>query len=1219
MNKTLSRGLMACLSLVALASCQDYDGGFDEGQIKKAAYAKHFEDTFGKIDPNQDWSMAQQVTANVSGVEDGMLEIYYSDPIGGKPMIIAKRQIVNGKASLKFDVVKGTKQIFARINDGKDYYSLKSNFQIVNGQVNICPSLTRATILTDPCRVTRGEAQTLVSSQVLDKTLKEPTAQIRPYPDMEDWYLDGCYSTADGIGNITYLINGDYLKAGSFTNVYYLNNVINTADERPEWYYKDIAHFFTEVDGEPAVFKEAENHVKYMKEGSRPHFERDLVFTMAENGPFYLDYFAKGTQYNNQFGYFYFTGDNPTPEEFMTMPKFVLVENMSTTSGKVKVDADMHEIGWNLLQAKSPTWQPGQNLGTTDGNKYENTGIWDTKLVGTRFQLVYWGADGKAATGSYTFPAETKIGLFIIGNADMERDNEFITSISSINLELFNEYPHAASFRYNDQVVFAMEDQRFRGDADVNDVMFIANGSFKKEEIPVINPTIPEFPTWIIACEDLGGSFDYDFNDLVLGLRKEDKGNGKSDLYLVPLAAGGTLEANVTYDGSTVGEIHDLVKSGSSTSVPLNVHAGNDPGPGTAIRIATDVDADKSINEYAAMVNVHVVKGEDDSADNNSHNIGYHYQEDGYTAPEVLILQPGWDWPDERTFICEIYPGFETWTGNVNETAWYTKKAGATAYYKNPIPAVVPTPTPGGGGESGGETPSTPTTGAQPWSITVSGYDSMEKNSTQTLTITIDGVDDYSKLTVGTYSTSVFTAIKGSANNQITITSKDVLGSALLWIKMPGDTDHKDTYLTYEIKVTHPTPVYTPSIVGATPQDGVYNLTVGTPELYVAVTGANGAWDSNCIVLSSDNEDVVAVTGNYSYNRLQVKAQGTANIIVKHASRASESAPVLWKETEVKIPVTVLPSPQLSARNITIGRNKTINLIRGVHYNSLSTGAITLSVDNSAVSVNGTQITTSNIESSTNVTVTITQAATATYAGGTCQFTLTIDPNAKDQATLNVTKTATVVLVAKGEVGTITKGEDFNFDLGASNLGVTYSSSNEAVMTVSESNGVVTITPKKGGTAQVCIKSAEDGNYAASEFLSIADVTVESNATTMVVGQEYPCTFSAVAGSGNGPYNSEIDLSSYALPNGFTGNATVVITTQGSVNKMSLYYLNKIIHNNNSWINNSTEDYDVTHTLSINNSQLGYILDDGAMTLEYNDYGSNAGSTITSIKIKLVE
>lgn len=897
-------------------SCQDYDAGFTEADFKAKEYADNFKQVFGDIDLNQDWSMAQQVTATVSGVEDGMLEIYYSDPIGGKPMIITKRQIVSGEATLKFDVVKGTKQIFARINDGKGYYSLKSNFQIVDGQVNICPSATRATILTDPCRVTRGEAQTLVSSQVFDKS-KEPKAEIRPWADMADWYLDGCYSTADGIGNVTYLVNGNYLKEGSFTNVYYLNNVINTADERPEWYYKDIAHFFTEVDGEPAVFKEAENHVKYMKEGSRPHFERDLVFTMAENGPFYLDYFAKGTQYNNQFGYFYFTGDNPTPERFMTMPKFVLVENMSTTSGKVKVDADMHEIGWNLLQAKSPTWQPGQNLGTTDGNKYEDTGIWDTKLVGTRFQLVYWGADGTAATGSYTFPKDTKIGLFIIGNADMERNNEFITSISSINLELFNEYPHAASFRYNDQVVFAMEDQRFRGDADVNDVMFIANGSFKKEEIPVINPVIPEFPTWIIACEDLGGTFDYDFNDVVLGLRKEDKGNGKADLYLVPLAAGGTLEANVIFDGTTVGEIHNLVKSGSSTSVPLNVHAGNDPGAGTAIRIATDVDADKSINEYAAMVNVHVVKGED-SADNSGHNIGYHYQQDGYTAPEVLILQPGWDWPNERTFICDIYPGFETWTGNVEETGWYAKKAGATAYYNNPIPEVVPSPTPGEGGE-GGETPTPPAIGAQLWDITVNGYETMEKNSTQTITITIDGAD-YSNLTFGTYSTSVFTAAKGDADNKVTITSEDVLGTALLWIKMPGDANHKDTYYDYEITVSYPTPIYTPSIVGATLQDDVYTLTVGTSGLYVTATGDEGKWGGfNYIVLSSDNEDVITVSGNLYNNSITVKAQGDANIIVKHTSRSSAESPELWNETEVKIPVHVVAagSPGTGGGSIT--------------------------------------------------------------------------------------------------------------------------------------------------------------------------------------------------------------------------------------------------------------------------------------------------------------
>ena len=95
------RWLLACLALMPLASCQDYENGFDVETVKKASYAKDFEKTFGTIDPNQDWSMAAYAKASVYGMEDGTLELLYSDPIAGKPVLIAKRPIVNGEAEFK--------------------------------------------------------------------------------------------------------------------------------------------------------------------------------------------------------------------------------------------------------------------------------------------------------------------------------------------------------------------------------------------------------------------------------------------------------------------------------------------------------------------------------------------------------------------------------------------------------------------------------------------------------------------------------------------------------------------------------------------------------------------------------------------------------------------------------------------------------------------------------------------------------------------------------------------------------------------------------------------------------------------------------------------------------------------------------------------------------------------------------------------------------------
>lgn len=897
-------------SALVLGSCTDFDNGFD---ARQATFEKEFIDAFGNIDPNQDWSMATQVKANVSGVQDGMLEIFYSDPIGGQPIVIAKRQIEGGTASLKFDVVKGTKQVFARINDGNGYYSLKSNFQINNGEVEISPKTTRAAIPTGESRVTKSAAQTITTNQAVKWEGTE--LQIKLLPQAESsFYIDGQYGIEDAIGNkSTLYMDGPsgYFTSADFTNVYMLYNVINPDDERPEWYVKDIAPFFTPIDGHDAVFEEGVNHVKFMKNGSNPKLEKDLIFEMESDGPFYLDYFAKGTAFDNQLGYFYYTGNKPTAEEFKTMPKFILVDNISGTSkagvgNKVTTIASGTTKDWDLLKIKYPASsivdgkvEPSYGTINDLGEHPYVESNWDTKVVGTRLQLTYFGEDGKDEKGSYTFPANTKIGLFILGNGD-HRQNEFITSIAELNLKLFNEYPHAASFKYNDQIVFAMEDQHHAGDADVNDVMFIANGTFKKTDIPDIEPVVPTSPTWIVACEDLGGTYDYDFNDLVFGLRKTDKGDGTSTLHLVPLAAGGTLDAKIYYDGSTtpVGEIHNLVSPGAPVTNPINVASGSTPSAGTEVLLADNIDSDESINNLAATIKVVVTKKDASSTDvTGTYNLGFKKGNE-FTAPQMLLLNPGWDWPSEGTYILDVYPSFKDWVGNA-QTTWYTKATGATDFVTNPVPDVV-TPSTPSGGESGGGSGSSSNPLLDGWDITVSGNATMEKGSTQTLTITIDGVSDYSNLTFGTYSTTVITAtaVQGEPN-KIQITSV-APGTALLWVKMAGDDTHKLTRKDYEITVTNPMPVFSVTYNGKViQQDETIDLTWNGGYDFRNITFDLTKGTSYRMQVTSSNTSV-AEAATEGFN---LKGVGETTITFKHQSGSDGTT--VWGEKVLSFKLNV--------------------------------------------------------------------------------------------------------------------------------------------------------------------------------------------------------------------------------------------------------------------------------------------------------------------------
>lgn len=139
MKNTLCRGLIACLSFVALASCQDEDGGFSVDQIKRAAYDKQFEKTFGTPDPNQDWSMATLVKANVNlpGLTGtAKMNICTGDPRNSSTRLLAQLMLQDGKGSIDFDAIKGSESVFVTVEqDGQ--YKVYSPYAIQNGMLNI--------------------------------------------------------------------------------------------------------------------------------------------------------------------------------------------------------------------------------------------------------------------------------------------------------------------------------------------------------------------------------------------------------------------------------------------------------------------------------------------------------------------------------------------------------------------------------------------------------------------------------------------------------------------------------------------------------------------------------------------------------------------------------------------------------------------------------------------------------------------------------------------------------------------------------------------------------------------------------------------------------------------------------------------------------------------------------------------------------------------------
>lgn len=282
---------------------------------------------------------------------------------------------------------------------------------------------------------------------------------------------------------------------------------------------------------------------------------------------------------------------------------------------------------------------------------------------------------------------------------------------------------HAATFTREDGMIrLCFEDwynnsagNGFDSDFDLNDMVFYLSGEIEttRPEIIPDNPT-PEEPkpyTWIIAAEDLGGSFDWDFNDLVaeiqlLPVSEDDK--EYTQVTVKPLASGGFRPVYLMYTGKTYdkenaiestedknyivgGEFHSLF--GSSHGTPINVSKGQKKQADEIVFYTPKGHTmakphDKYDKENPNMGGFWVLSCEENkplsgiSATNGLQHlevipegqginqVGAPDDDKKLTSPQIMCLEAGWRWPLEMKDIRHAYTTFETWVNDATKTEW---------------------------------------------------------------------------------------------------------------------------------------------------------------------------------------------------------------------------------------------------------------------------------------------------------------------------------------------------------------------------------------------------------------------------------------------------------------------------------------------------------------------------------------------------------------------
>lgn len=195
------------------------------------------------------------------------------------------------------------------------------------------------------------------------------------------------------------------------------------------------------------------------------------------------------------------------------------------------------------------------------------------------------------------------------------------------------------------------------GDNDYNDLVLYTPRQ--------ISPVTENELQWTVACEDLGGTYDYDFNDLVFRVLHT---SGNDYATIIPLAAGGTLPATLCYNNVEISkEWHQHFGTGYDSSVMINTgqESTNTVWP---IRIE-GLPTDWSMSAFTSKsngLNIKVTRanGEQQSVTAPS---------DG-EAPQMLILPYEWSWPTEMTRIDTAYPEFGQWGQNYTDKTWVNNK-----------------------------------------------------------------------------------------------------------------------------------------------------------------------------------------------------------------------------------------------------------------------------------------------------------------------------------------------------------------------------------------------------------------------------------------------------------------------------------------------------------------------------------------------------------------
>ncbi len=672
----LSFFVPAAMMSLMVASCSDYDNGYDTNAIK---FNEEFRKAYGDIDPEQDWNLAERGTVTVSTMKESEVKIYALR--GDEYVIVGDYEGISGTQMLGFDMVEGTTKIM--VTDG-----LTAEETVPGGVVTFGSTRTvyggngTVTIqkITDPNGLKLDE-NGVTYPMYKEATSADYTAMKQVIPEI-GWRQN--YTNLNKVTHdFTYKSNGTFIvypyywetSSNNTIGIYYYdkNNVrqevdlytIKAGDEFQyalgkkasagangkifyNWHQTNDAYAASHASGNATVWydynvftwTERSNNVVGnlgLPNGNLVAQGYTKLFVTAEmkgNTDQYRVIF-----YNNQkkygsngedLGYQNYavivtqkTGTveidlSTIPSEYLTDCREICLAGgtwspaSNTTSFKDASDAyvigDVEISEMFLLGSKSnDDWQNySQNFCSEIytkglGTKVRGQGIMVNIPEGTMFGMYLKKSD---SSGSYTFYSQSELNNpGMVGCGVTDNGTGTVTDVEGTN-------PcYASTFHVGNQMFLGFEDWPnvyHQSDFDLNDVVFAFDGC----KPTIINEDPTPGGTWLLVCEDLGGSFDTDYNDVIF---KVEHLSGQEFASVTAMAAGGTLASYIFFRDPTtsnapdqcLGEIHQLFNeapevSGAYTPINVGYNGGRNRAERNGNTVTIQVSKDWTMAYYQA-------------------------------------------------------------------------------------------------------------------------------------------------------------------------------------------------------------------------------------------------------------------------------------------------------------------------------------------------------------------------------------------------------------------------------------------------------------------------------------------------------------------------------------------------------------------------------------------------------------------------------------------